>query len=171
MSRKLYSFSLTTLITTLITVPVVSAIATSRSDEKLIAQTPPPTPYHLVLASGFDRDTAIITGQTGGSYSLASIAIKDKNGNHCMGYSDPEPDHTMILQNNFDKLYLEVNSGGKDTTLVIKGPDNKIRCAFGQKQQRDAILSDTNWQQGQYEIWVGAMQPQQRSSYSLSVQQ
>ena len=178
MNIKLHGLSFIALITSLITVPVFSAITQCLAFDKiaeydnnkwLIAQRN--NLNRLVLAAGFDRATAIITGQTGGSYSLASIANKDKNGNHCMGYSDPKPDHTMILQNDFAKLSVEVNSGGKDTTLLIKGPNNNIRCAFGEKQQRDAMISDVNWQQGQYEIWVGSMQSKQRSGYRLSVQQ
>lgn len=146
-----------------------SAIASSQNNRWLIAQK-----NHLdrlVIAVGFDLSAAMVTGHTGGSYSLASITNQDKNGNHCMGYSDPEPDHIMILEDDFAELSLKVNSGGQDTTLVIKGPNsNDIRCAFGKKQMRDALIKDTNWQRGQYEIWVGSMQPKQRSTYRLSVQ-
>lgn len=171
MNRKttLYKFSLIATICGAISLSVIPAIAESNSTRKLIARTKHLN--RLVLAAGFDRSTAIITGQTGGSYSLASIANRDGEGNHCMGYSDPEPDHTLILQDNFSKLSLKVNSGGKDTTLVIKGPNSRLRCAFGQKRQRDALISDTNWQQGKYEIWVGSMQPKRRSGYRLSVNQ
>ena len=148
------------LIAGLIAIPILPAIAQTSDLNRLI------------LAAGFNQSTAIFTGYTGGTYSLASITNRDKYGNPCMGYSDPEPDHTMVLQNDFEQLSLQVNSGGKDTTLVIRGPnENDIRCAFGRKQARDAFLRDNNWQQGQYEIWVGSMQPQQRKGYRLSVQQ
>lgn len=143
----------------LITIPIIPAIAQPINLDRLI------------LAAGFNQSAAIVTGYTGGTYSLASITNRDKYGNPCMGYSDPEPDHIMILQNDFQQLSVQVNSGGKDTTLVIKGPDNNIHCAFGRKQARDALIKDKNWQQGQYEIWVGSMQPQQRKGYRLSVQQ
>ncbi len=155
---KLANFSCI-LIGSLITIPIVPAIAE------------PSNLNRLILVAGFNQSLTIVTGHTGGTYSLASITNRDKYGNPCMGYSDPKPDHTMILQNDFEQLSLIVNSGGKDTTLVIKGPNNDIRCAFGRQQTRDALIKDKNWQQGQYEIWVGSMQPRQRKGYRLSVQQ
>jgi hypothetical protein len=124
------------------------------------------------LAIGFNQTAGIVMGYTGGSYSLASIANKDRHGNPCMGYGDPEPDHTMILENDFSHLTLKVNSGDQDTTLVVQGPDNRnIICAFGQEEFRDAILRDANWKAGTYKIWVGSMKPNQRSNYLLSVEQ
>ena len=147
------------LIGSLITIPIGKAIAE------------PSNLNYLILAAGFNQSLAIVTGYTGGNYSLASITNRDKYGTPCMGYSDPKPDHMMILQNDFEQLSLIVNSGGKDTTLVIKGPNNDIHCAFGRQQARDALIKDKNWQQGQYEIWVGSMQPQERKGYRLSVQQ
>ena len=141
----------------LISVPTLPAIAKEMTN--------------LILATGFSQTSAIAIGYTGGAYSLASIANQDKYGNHCMGYGDPKPDHSMVLKNDFYQLSLQVDSGGRDTTLVIKGPDNDIRCAFGQKQMRDALVQDLNWKQGKYDIWVGSMQPAQRSPYRLSIQQ
>lgn len=126
---------------------------------------------HLILATGFNQTAAVAIGHTGGAYSLASIANKDKHGNYCMGYGDPKPDHSMFLKNDFSQLSLMIDSGGKDTTLVITGPNNDVRCAFGQKQIRDALVQDRDWKQGHYDIWVGSMQPAQRSFYRLSVQQ
>lgn len=130
------------------------------------------TMAHLNLALGFDRLTAIVTGYTSGSYSLASIANQDKHANPCMGYGDPKPDHSMVLENDFEQLSIKIDSGGKDTTLVVQGPGkDDIRCAFGKKEIRDALVNDTDWEQGEYKIWVGSMQPNQRITYRLSVKQ
>jgi hypothetical protein len=124
----------------------------------------------MILATGSDLTSVIVTGYTGGSYSLSSISNTDKNGLPCVGYSDPKPDHSMILENDFDLLSIQVDSGGRDTTLVIQGPnDSDIRCSFGQKQVRDALIEDSNWQAGHYNIWVGSMQPNQKANYRLSV--
>jgi hypothetical protein len=124
----------------------------------------------MTLATGSDLNSIVVTGYTGGSYSLSSISNTDKNGLPCVGYSDPKPDHSMILENDFDLLSIQVDSGGKDTTLVIQGPrDNDIRCGFGQKQVRDALIQDRAWQAGRYNIWVGSMQPNQKANYRLSV--
>lgn len=126
----------------------------------------------LTLAVGFEKTAAVVTGHTGGAYSLASIANSDRANRPCIGYGDPNPDHIMVLENNFPKLKLQVDSGGKDTTLVIRGPNqNTIRCNFGTDDDKDAKIEDLNWQAGQYEIWVGSMNSGQRVNYRLSAQQ
>jgi hypothetical protein len=127
---------------------------------------------HLSLALGFDRAAATVMGYTGGSYSLASIANQDRYGNPCIGYGDPEPDHSMVLENDFPQLTVQIDSGGKDTTLIIKGPDRQnVRCGFADNDSRDAVVDDINWQAGKYEIWVGSMKPNQHSPYRLFVEQ
>lgn len=126
---------------------------------------------NLILAVGADETESTLIGTTGGAYSLASISNRDRDGNPCMGYGDPQPDHTITLQNDFAQLQLIINSGGSDTTLVVKNLEtNSIRCAFGQNSNRDAMMQGENWSAGTYQIWVGSMYPNQRSPYSLLVQ-
>ena len=125
----------------------------------------------LTLAVGADRTGGIVTGNTGGSYSLASITNRDRKGNPCMGYGDPQPDHTITLKGNFEQLTLQIDSRGSDTTLLVKKIDNHyVRCGFGQGSSKDAVIQDRNWSAGTYQIWVGSMSPNQRSPYRLSVQ-
>lgn len=146
-----------TLITTLITTPAIAQVGNFNP---------------LTLALGFEKTAAVVTGHTGGSYSLASIANSDRANRPCIGYGDPNPDHIMVLENNFPKLKLQVDSGGKDTTLVIRGPNqNTIRCNFGTNDDKDAKIEDINWQAGQYQIWVGSMNSGKRIDYRLSAQQ
>ena len=134
-----------------------------------IAQKKDLNSFHLAL--GLNQSTAKLVGSTGGGYSLASIVNKDRYGNHCMGYGDPEPDHIMILDNDFPQLKLKVRSGGKDTTLVVKRTDNlDVYCGFGKQHHRDAVIHGQNWKAGKYEIWVGSMKPYHSSNYSLSIQ-
>ena len=156
---KISTFSFISTVLTLMIMPVTSAIA-QRKDLNS---------FHLALR--LNQTTAKVMGSTGGTYSLASMVNKDHYGNHCMGYGDPEPDHTMILDNDFPRLKLKVKSGGKDTTLVVKSTDKKdIRCGFGRQHSRDAVIDGRNWKAGRYEIWVGSMKPHQHSNYSLSVE-
>ncbi|NJK47747.1 hypothetical protein HC931_05815 [Candidatus Gracilibacteria bacterium] len=125
----------------------------------------------LTLASGFNKATAIVRGYTSGSYSLSSLANSDRDKRPCIGYGDPNPDHILILENDFPKLALQVNSGGKDTTLVIRGPDqNTIRCNFSASDTQDARIEDEDWKAGRYEVWVGSMAAGQRLNYRLSAQ-
>ena len=123
----------------------------------------------LTLAPGFDRVTAKVSGYTAGAYSLLLIAKRDGNDNPCIGYGAPSPDHVMVLEKDFPRLKLRVNSRGEDTTLVIQGPDNDtIRCSDDTGNNKDASISDTNWEAGTYKIWVGSFDPNQRWDYTLS---
>ena len=148
------------LITGLTLIPAIASVAQR------------PNQDYFILAVDSSPASAIVTGSTGGGYSLASIANRDRYGNPCMGYGDPEPDHIMLLEGEFSQLSLKVNSRGSDTTLIVKGPGkNNIRCGFGKNNQRDALVQDAQWQPGEYKIWVGSVSPNQRSGYRLSVQQ
>ncbi len=116
----------------------------------------------LNLSPGFGQKSA--TGYTGGSYSLPSIANRDRNGNPCLGYGEQAPDFVMNLQGDIPQLSIAVNSGGQDTTLVIRGPGNFTLCG-------DDTVQDSNWQAGKYEIWVGTIEPNQNWNYSLTVRE
>jgi hypothetical protein len=122
----------------------------------------------LAIAPNFDSANAVLTGYTGGSYSLTAIAARGQNGTACIGYSDVDPDHRLILKQEFSQLTLEVDSGGNDTTLVVKGPDNTVRCAFGSKSNPDAILTGEDWEAGSYQVWVGSIDPNRQVNYTLS---
>ena len=125
----------------------------------------------LILAVEADRVEGVVTGNTGGSYSLASITNRDRQGNPCMGYGDPQPDHIVTLKGNFKRLTWQIDSRGSDTTLLVKNIDNNyVRCGFGSGSSKDAVIQDGKWSAGTYHIWVGSMSPNQRSSYRLSIE-
>ena len=119
----------------------------------------------ISLAPGFNPSTALTTGTTGGSFSLPSIANRDRYNNFCLGYSGNQtPDHIMTLQKDFPRLRLEVESQGTPTTLVVRGPNGTIRCG-------NSSLEDTNWKAGDYQIWVGAKNEGVIGSYTLLVRE
>ena len=124
----------------------------------------------FTLASSANKIAAAVTGRTDGSYDLSIIAKTDTAGNPCIGYASVNPDHVMILEQDLAKLKLQVDSNGKDTTLVVRGPDNIIRCDFGTNETPDAVIEDLNWPSGKYQIWVGCIEPEQNWDYRLSVQ-
>ncbi|MGB3265607.1 MAG: hypothetical protein WBA89_16810 [Microcoleus sp.] len=125
----------------------------------------------LNLSRGFGAPTAILRGSTGGSYSLSAIANADRHKNKCLGFATPTPDHIITLQENFSKLTIQVNSGGKDTTLVVQGPGNSVRCGDDTGQNKDASIVDADWQAGSYRIWVGTLEAGVKSNYTISVQE
>ncbi len=126
----------------------------------------------LTLSRGFGSPTAVLRGSTGGSYSLSAIANADRHKNKCLGFATPTPDHIIVLQQDFSKLTIQVNSGGKDTTLLIQGPNGKtVRCGDDTGQNKDAGIVDTGWEAGSYKIWVGSLEPGVKSNYTVSVQE
>jgi len=124
----------------------------------------------LTLSRGFQPPTAVLRGSTGGSYSLSAIANADRHKNKCLGFATPTPDHIIVLQQNFSKLTIQVNSGGKDTTLLVQG-GNTVRCGDDAGQNKDASIVDSDWQAGSYRIWVGTVEPGVKSNYTISVQE
>ena len=117
------------------------------------------------------KKTASVGGSTGGSVSIpAIIGSSDRSGNKCLGFGDSKPDHLMILTQGVTKLTLKVNSGGRDTTIVIQGPEGELRCGDDTGSKKDASFSGSNWSAGTYKIWVGSMASGDRGNYRLSAQ-
>ncbi|XGV95701.1 MAG: hypothetical protein ACAF41_23535 [Leptolyngbya sp. BL-A-14] len=121
------------------------------------------------LTLGGDRQSGALTGSTGGSTSLPAIVSNhDRDGNACLGFGDPTPDHILVLQKNFPTLKLRVSSDNGGTTLVVQG-DRDSRCSDTTTRKKDARISGNDWQAGTYKIWVGTAAPGARQNYTLSV--
>lgn len=125
----------------------------------------------LTLAPGFSAAKGVVNGITAGSFSLTSLQNRDIHNQPCIGYGSPNPDHIIVLQKDFPHLRLQVNSGGKDTTLVVEGPDGVFRCGDDTGASKDASIDDTKWQAGPYKVWVGAIDTGRRWNYTLSASQ
>lgn len=125
----------------------------------------------IKLSPGFTSDQGTVSGYTGGSYSLSAISNRDRNRKLCIGFADPSPDHILVLEKDFDNLQILVNSQDSDTTLLIQGPDNTIRCGDDTGRSKDASVSDRNFKQGTYRIWVGIFETGVKTNYTLTVQQ
>ncbi|BAZ14287.1 hypothetical protein NIES4071_61270 [Calothrix sp. NIES-4071] len=123
------------------------------------------------LAPGFDTATSLVSGYTGGSYSLSAITNRDVNNKVCIGFADPTPDHIIVLQKNFSNLRIAVDSSGSDTTLLVQAPDGKIYCGDDTGRLKDASVTLSQWQEGSYKVWVGVFNPGVKINYTLSVQQ
>jgi hypothetical protein len=123
----------------------------------------------IKLSLGFARQDGVVNGATSGSYSLSSIAKFDRDKNPCLGFSAAAPDHVVSLNQSFPKLNFQVNSRGKDTTLLIKTPDGQILCGDDTGNKKDASINATNLSAGNYSVWVGSIEPGKRWSYSLTM--
>ncbi|MBW4649512.1 MAG: hypothetical protein KME06_12610 [Kastovskya adunca ATA6-11-RM4] len=126
----------------------------------------------LKLKRGFEPAAGTAAGYTGGSFSLSAIANQDIEGNPCVGFGDSTPDHILILDENFPKLNVRVNSSGYDTTLVIrKTGGNIIRCNDDSDSSQNPSINAENWKAGEYEVWVGAIDAGTKRNYSISVRE
>ena len=124
---------------------------------------------------GFTLDSAktavSVGGSTGGTTSIPAITgSTDRTGNKCLGFGDPNPDHLMTLKTRLPSLTLKVNSGGRDTTLVIQSPNGELRCGDDTGNKKDASVSGSDWEPGVYKVWVGSMESGGRGSYRLTTQ-
>jgi hypothetical protein len=126
----------------------------------------------LTLSPGFPPATGVSRGSTGGAFSLSAIANLDRHKNKCLGFAAPTPDHILVLQQDFPRLTISVNTAGKDTTLLVSGPDKgTVRCGDDTGQNKDASITDSGWKAGTYQIWVGTMTSGDKYNYTLSVQE
>ncbi|MDX2242141.1 MAG: hypothetical protein NW224_15760 [Leptolyngbyaceae cyanobacterium bins.302] len=122
------------------------------------------------LALNQNNSSGTLRGTTGGSASLPGIVSNsDRNNHKCLGYADPKPDHLLILEKPFATLTLRVRSN-TDTTLVVQGPNGIVRCADDAGSNKNASITDSDWQPGIYKIWVGTADPATQRDYLLTVQ-
>lgn len=108
-----------------------------------------------------------LQGHTQGTTPLSTIARQDGQGNHCVGYGESEPDHILVLPEAVSQITLSVNSGGQDTTLLVRG-GGQIYCA-DDSGNADAQLQAQGWGAGEYQVWVGSFDPGVRYDYQLTV--
>ncbi|MBD1912021.1 MULTISPECIES: hypothetical protein [unclassified Leptolyngbya] len=126
----------------------------------------------VTLQRGFNVAQGTMRGNTGGRNSLPEmVTARDRDGNLCLGYGSSVPDHILVLDQSFDTLSLQVNSGGNDTALVVRGPGG-VRCGDDTSRSNpDDRLQGTDWAAGSYEVWVGTSDPGARHNYTLTVGQ
>lgn len=125
----------------------------------------------LNIRPGFPAASGIASGNTGGSFSLPAIANSDRNKNPCIGYASQAPDHILILEQDFPRLRLQVRTRMKDTTLMIRGPNNLILCGDDTGPSKDASIEAINLKKGKYEVWVGAIEAGKSWNYTLTVRE
>lgn len=146
---------------------IISGVAVALWMQPTLAQ--PANFGTIEVAPGFGSARA--EGFTQGSFSLSSIANRDRVGNLCVGFADTTPDHILVLQRDLPRLRLQVGSPG-DTTLLVRGPGNSLRCGDDiSRTNPNAAIEDTNWQAGEYRIWVGSFEADTRINYTLTVQE
>ncbi len=121
----------------------------------------------LSLSPGFSSKT--VKGYAKGAIALHRVVgERDMQRNMCLGYGSPSPDHVLVLKKKVNKLRLQVNSR-RDTTLLIKGPNNRLYCLDDSSKGKDAGWIANQLPAGKYSIWVGAFERGQQFRYTVTV--
>jgi hypothetical protein len=114
----------------------------------------------ISLAPGFVPDPHVARGESGGNLPAQNL------GSGCAGYITQRPDHILALSgnSNFMRIYAVAQS---DTTLVIRKPDGQYVCADDTYQLNPGV--EGAMAAGNYQIWIGAYEPNVSSPYELYV--
>ncbi len=112
----------------------------------------------------------VIRGVTLGAVELHYlVGDRDSFQNRCMGFGSVEPDHVLKVSSNIKTLNLQVISKNQDTTIVVKG-NGKVYCADDSSLGKDAGITLSDLKSGDYSLWVGSFEAQQKIPYSLTIQ-
>ncbi len=126
-------------------------------------------PIQLGLANA--PSPKVVRGFTRGSVALfKTVGDRDANNRRCMGYGSLQPDHVVEVKDNLKQLSLQVGTSGLDTTLLVKGPGDRLLCADDALNGgKDAGLKLENVKPGTYQVWVGAFEPGDKFKYTLTL--
>jgi len=121
----------------------------------------------ILLGRNFRPDPATLTGNGGGTTSLASIAGTNDN---CRGFAESGANHTITLTENFPMMDLLVYSSNinDDPTVLVKGSNGIVICADDESGGRNPQIN-RRLPKGNYQVWVGAKRANQSFSYTLSL--
>ncbi|NUN66428.1 hypothetical protein HCU40_17115 [Pseudanabaena biceps] len=121
----------------------------------------------ISLGRNFRPDPATLSGSTGGSVSLASIAGISDN---CRGFANAVPNHTITLTETFPMMDFLVYSSNinDDPTMLIKGSNGIVICA-DDGANRLSPQASSRLPKGTYEVWVGSKGANQSFRYTLSL--
>ena len=121
----------------------------------------------ISLGRNFRPDPATMTGNGGGSTSLASISgIAD----NCRGFANAAPNHTITLTETFPLMDLLVYTSNvnDDPTMLVKGPNGIVICADDESGGRNP-QANRRLPKGTYQVWIGSKTINQSFVYTLSL--
>ncbi|MGY6660969.1 MAG: peptidase [Glycocaulis sp.] len=102
------------------------------------------------LRAGFSPDPYVIPLQSGGS-----IDVSRTIGGSCRGYVSNAPDFSVNYSAGSVLPFRIGVSSGRDTTLVVNGPDGNWYCDDDGGEGLNPLLHFGSPMSGRYDIWVG----------------
>jgi hypothetical protein len=115
------------------------------------------------LSSGFTPDPYRITLNAGGSIDTAQTL-----GGECVGFIAGPPDFNVHYNATSFPLVISV-AAQADTSLVIKGPDNRWYCDDDVSDASGPVIHVATPVSGTYNIWVGAFDGTKSTAATLSI--
>ncbi len=118
------------------------------------------------IGSRFSPDPLTIRGIAGGPVSIETLAgLKETANGPCVGFTNEQPAHTLVLTSFFNYLSLQVKSP-EDTTLLIRGPGGTW-CNDDFDGKNPGIAGQ--WLPGKYSIWVGSFNSNIYPPYIINI--
>lgn len=116
------------------------------------------------LESGFTPDPWSQSLQAGGSGQ-----VNDNLASGCRGYINfSAPDVDLNYRSGNFNLYIYADSGS-DTTLVVNAPDGSWHCDDDSGDGLDPMITFSNPQSGNYNIWVGVYSAAELQPATLNI--
>jgi hypothetical protein len=115
---------------------------------------------------GFTPDPMTITVTSGGNLQVSSMGL----GAGCTGYATEAPDFRFNLQGGSSSFLRFFVESAVDTTLVINGPNGQWHCNDDiSSSNRNPMVDFTNAPPGQYDVWIGSYQANDRARGTLNI--
>lgn len=102
------------------------------------------------LQAGFSPDPFVVPLQSGGSIDAGQTL-----GDSCRGYVSNAPDFSVHYSAGSVLPFRIGVSSGRDTTLVVNGPDGNWYCDDDGGEGLNPLLHFGSPMSGRYDIWVG----------------
>lgn len=102
------------------------------------------------LNAGFSPDPYVVSLQSGGSINASQTL-----GGNCRGYVSNAPDFSVYYNAGSTFPFRIGVSSGRDTTLVVNGPDGNWYCDDDGGEGLNPLLHFGSPMSGRYDIWVG----------------
>ena len=121
-----------------------------------------PTFGEVTLSAGFEEDPHTVAVVSGGDIGASHL------GGDCAGFVANAPDVRLHYKaGDFPLLFTVLSEG--DTTLVVNAPDGQWHCDDDSWGDGDPLLSFSEPESGQYDIWIGSFQPSDNLEALLGV--
>ena len=102
--------------------------------------------------------------------SGGSINATEFYGDDCKGFIATEPDHVLILEDDFDflKIYTQT-AADKDPTMIIKplAEGSSVICDDDTLNYNPQITA--SWPKGTYHIFIGSFKENELFNYSIYI--